>query len=233
MHYIYPKSKFFQKIDAYWWGHHILDKPSNLFETYNHLVLRLSMPRQSQVRFDAILGNEVFADQRFSLSGWRVRGYTQIVKQFYLEGGYRRSNRIYYDDEDPFQGKGNTADLYLLFQPSEKLSSSLGLTYTDFFRSDNGELVYDYTIWRSRTTFQVNRHLFFRAIIEYNHYWKQINADFLASFTYIPGTVIYFGYGSVYERIRWNHDDHEYFPSDDYLQTKRSFFFKASYLWRF
>jgi hypothetical protein len=233
MHYIYPKSKFFQKIDAYWWGHHILDKPSNLFETYNHLVLRLSMPRQSQVRFDAILGNEVFADQRFSLSGWRVRGYTQIVKQFYLEGGYRRSNRIYYDDEDPFQGKGNTADLYLLFQPSEKLSSSLGLTYTDFFRSDNGELVYDYTIWRSRTTFQVNRHLFFRAIIEYNHYWKQINADFLASFTYIPGTVIYFGYGSVYERIRWNRDDHEYFPSDDYLQTKRSFFFKASYLWRF
>lgn len=233
IHYIYPKSKFFQKLEAYWWGYHLIDKPSDLFETYNHLVLRLSMPRQSQVRFDVILGNEVFADQRFSLSGWRVRGYTQIFKQLYLEGGYRRSDRIYYDEEDPFQGRGNTADFYLLYQPFEKLSSSLGLTYYDFFRSSNGERIYDYTIWRSRTTFQVNRYLFFRAIIEYNHYWKKINADFLASFTYIPGTVIYFGYGSVYERIIWNNEDHEYFPSEDYLQTKRSFFFKASYLLRF
>jgi hypothetical protein len=233
MYYIYPKSKFFQKIDAFWWGYHLLDKPSDLFETYNHLVLRLNMPRQSQIRFDCILGNEVFADQRFSLSGWRVRGYTQIFKQLYLEGGYRRSDRIYYDEEDPYQGKGNTADFYLLFQPFDKLSTSLGLTYTDFYRSSDSEKIYDYTIWRSRTTFQVNRYLFFRAIFEYNHYWKTINADFLASFTYIPGTVIYFGYGSVYERIMWSNEDHEYFPSEDYLQTKRSFFFKASYLWRF
>jgi hypothetical protein len=233
MHYWYPKSKFFQKIDTYWWGYHLMDKPSDLFETYNHLVLRLNMPRQSMVRFDWILGNEVFANERFSLSGWRIRGYTQILKQLYLEGGFRRSNRIYYDEEDPFQGKGNTADFYLLFQPFEKLSSSLGLAYTDFYRSGNGEKIYDYTIWRSRTTFQVNRYLFFRAIVEYNTYWKRINADFLASFTYIPGTVVYFGYGSVYEKIRWSSEDREYFPSENFLMTKRSFFFKASYLWRF
>jgi len=232
MRYWYPKSKFFQKIDTYWWGYHTLDKPSDLFETYNHLVVRVNMPRQSSARFDWILGNEVFAGERFSRSGWRVRANTQIVKQLYLNGGYRRSNRIYYDEEEPFQGKGNTADLYLLFQPTGNLSTSLGITYTDFFRSSDGEKIYDYTIWRNRTTFQVNRYLFFRGIIEYNHYWKKINADFLASFTYIPGTVIYFGYGSQYEKLRWNNTERDYFPSDDYLMTKRSFFFKASYLWR-
>jgi hypothetical protein len=230
---VYPRSAFFQRVDAFWWSYHLLDKPSDLFETYNHLVLRFNMPRQSQVRFDAILGNEVFADQRFSLSGWRVRGYTQIYKQLYLEGGYRRSGRIYYDAESPYQGKGNTADVLLLYQPFDKLSTSLGLSYYDFYRSSNGEKVYDYTIWRSRTTFQVNRFLFFRGIVEYNNYWKKISADLLASFTYIPGTVIYVGYGSVYEKLRWNNEDREYFPSDDYLQTRRSFFFKASYLWRF
>jgi hypothetical protein len=229
----YPKSKFFQKIDAFWWSYHLMDKPSDLFETYNHLVLRFSMPRQTEVRFDAILGNEVFAGQRFSLSGWRVRGYTQILKQLYLEWGYRRSDRINYDPEAPFQGKGNTADLYLQYQPFAKFSTSLGLTYYDLFRSSDSEKIYDYTIWRSRTTFQVNRYLFFRGIIEYNNYWKKINADFLASFTYIPGTVIYLGYGSAYEKIKWSNEDREYFPSDDYLQTRRSFFFKASYLWRF
>lgn len=233
MYTFFPKSRFFQKIDAFWWSYHLLDKPSDLFETYNHLVLRFNMPRQSQVRFDAILGNEVFADRRFSLSGWRVRGYTQVLKQFYLEGGLRRSNRIYYDSETPFQGRGVTADLYLLFQPFDKLSTSLGISYYDFFRSSDGEKIYDYTIWRSRTTFQVNRFLFFRGIIEYNNYWKRLSADLLASFTYIPGTVIYLGYGSINEKVKWSNEDREYFPSDDYLQTRKSFFFKASYLWRF
>ena len=227
----YPKSKFFQKIDAFWWSYHLLDKPSDLFETYNHLVLRLNMPRQTQVRFDAILGNEVFADQRFSLSGWRVRGYTQVMKQLYLEGGFRHSNRIYYDTESPFQGRGVTADLFLLFQPFDKLSTSLGLSYYNIFRSSNGEKIYDYTIWRNRTTFQVNRFLFFRGIIEFNNYWKRVSADLLASFTYIPGTVIYLGYGSINEKLRWQ--ENEYVQSADYLQTRKSFFFKASYLWRF
>jgi hypothetical protein len=230
---MYPRSKFFQRIDTFWWSYHLLDKHSDLFETYNHLVLRLNMPRQTQVRFDAILGNEVFADQRFSLSGWRIRGYTQLLKQLYLEGGYRRSDRIYYDPQAPFQGKGNTADLFLLLQPFDQLSTSLGLSYYDLYRSSDNEKVYDYTIWRSRTTFQVNRYLFFRGILEYNHYWKKINADFLASFTYIPGTVIYIGYGSAYQKLKWSNEDRDYFPSDDYLQTRRSFFFKASYLWRF
>ncbi|MCU0275449.1 MAG: carbohydrate binding family 9 domain-containing protein [Acidobacteria bacterium] len=176
---LFPKSNFFQRLTAFWWSYHLLDKHSDLFETYNHLVLRLSMPRQTQVRFDAILGNEVFADQRFSLSGWRVRGVTQLLKQLYLEGGYRRSDRIYYDPQAPFQGRGSTADLFLLFQPFDKLSTSLGLSYYDISRSSNGEKIYDYTIWRSRTTLQVNRFLFFRAIVEYNNYWRKINADFL------------------------------------------------------
>ena len=233
MYSAYPKSRLFQRIDTFWWSYHLKDKPSGLFETYNHLVLRLNMARQSQLRFDAILGNEVFARQRFSLGGWRVRGSTQLLKQLYLEGGYRRSDRVFYDETAPFQGYGNTADLYLLFQPFDKLSASLGLSYYDIFRSGDGEKVYDYTIWRGHTTFQVNRHLFFRAILEYNNYWKKINADLLASFTYIPGTVIYAGYGSAYEKIKWSHEDREYFPGSDYLQTKRSFFFKASYLWRF
>jgi hypothetical protein len=228
---LYPKSKFFQRIDTFWWSYHLLDKHSDLFETYNHLVLRFNMPRQSQVRFDAILGNEVYADQRFSLSGWRLMGYTQILKQLYLEGGFRHSNRIYYDPESPFQGRGVTADLFLLFQPFDKLSTSLGLSYTDFSRSSNGEKIYDYTIWRSRTTLQMNRFLFFRAIIEYNNYYKKISTDLLASFTYIPGTVIYLGYGSINEKIRWQ--ENGYVPADDYLQTRKSFFFKASYLWRF
>jgi hypothetical protein len=47
---------------------------------------------------------------------------------------------------------------------------------------------------------------------------------------YIPGTVIHIGYGSSYEKLEWL--DGVYVSSDHFLETKRGFFFKASYLWR-
>jgi hypothetical protein len=90
--------------------------------------------------------------------------------------------------------------------------------------------LYDYAIYRGKASFQVNRYLFFRAIAEYNTYRRQLLTDFLASFTYIPGTVLHAGYGSFYEKVRW--DDGRYVPGTSFLETRRGFFFKASYLWR-
>ena len=52
----------------------------------------------------------------------------------------------------------------------------------------------------------------------------------LPSFLYIPGTVIHFGYGSLYEKIAWR--DGRYVPADHFLESSRGLFFKASYLWR-
>jgi len=54
--------------------------------------------------------------------------------------------------------------------------------------------------------------------------------DLLASFTYIPGTVVHIGYGSLYEKLAWREEQYE--PSDRFLEMKRDFFFKVSYLWR-
>jgi hypothetical protein len=67
-------------------------------------------------------------------------------------------------------------------------------------------------------------------VIEYNDYRKKLLGDLLLSFTYIPGTVIQLGYGSLYEKVRWQ--ESEYRPDDRFLEMKRGLFFKASYLWR-
>lgn len=91
-------------------------------------------------------------------------------------------------------------------------------------------VIFERKISRLKNTFQVNKYLFFRAIVEYNSFRKQLMTDFPASFTDIPGTVIHIGYGSLYEKIRWEEGD--YRPSDNFLETRRGFFFKASYLWR-
>jgi hypothetical protein len=117
------------------------------------------------------------------------------------------------------------------YQPVDKLDFNLSLNYVDFFKRADGEKIYDYTILRSRNTFQVNKYLFLRGIVEYNIYRKRLTADALVSFTYIPGTVFYVGYGSAFERQEWNGG--EYVTSDRFLETKRGLFFKVSYLWRF
>ena len=192
--------------------------------------MRFYLPRQTEIRFDAFLGNEVFAGQRFNRSALGLQGQSQLVKQLAVTFFFRRGKAIFYDSPSPYQGKSTRASLGMVFQPTAQINSQLDIAYTDFYRNADGKKVYDYTILRNRTTFQFNRYLFVRGVVEYNSYRKRINMDFLASFTYIPGTVLYLGYGSVYEKVRWS--EQGYVPHDDYLLTRRGFFFKASYLWR-
>ena len=230
MYRIYPKSKFFQRIEPFYWSYHLYDTYSNMLETFNIFVLRFQLPRSTQVRFEGILANEVFEARRFGKSGFGLRINSQLSKHLFVSGFFRRTGSIYYDPDDPYQGDGNRANAGLQFQPTENLDFLVDLTYSDFYRRSDQDKIYDYLILRSFNTYQVNKYLYLRAILEYNTYRKRWTVDSLASFTYIPGTVIYVGYGSAFEQVRWNGSDYE--ESNRFLETKRGFFFKVSYLWR-
>ncbi len=225
----YPKSKLIRRIDPMFHSTQIRDRFSGLYETYNSLDLRLLFPRDSSILFGGQYATEVFLGERFNISGARFIGASQFTKQLYFRLTYSYGKKIRYV-ADPYQGSGNSASATVIYQPADKLHLALSLTYTDFHRDSDSVKEYDYTIIRSRNTFQVNKYLFFRGIVEYNAFRKTLLTDFLASFTYIPGTVIHVGYGSYYERIQWTGSD--YIPADRYLETQRGFFFKASFLWR-
>jgi len=231
MYRFFPKSEFIQRIEPFYWSYHLYDTIYNMFETVNLLTLRFWLPRNTQVRFDALLANEVYAGQRFDRSGYGLQGTTQITKQIFLSLFFRNTGSIFYDPENPVQGSGNRLGSSIQFQPIEKLRFVLSISYMDFIRDSDKEKLYDYTIIRSRNTFQINKFLFLRAILEYNSFRDRIAADLLASFTYIPGTVLYVGYGSAFEKMEWTGQD--YVGSDRFMETKRGFFFKVSYLWRF
>lgn len=232
MYRFYPKKSFFQRIEPFYWSFHIRDKASGLWETCNLFTLRLHMPGQSQFRLDVIAANEVFAGQRFDRNGIGFQVSTQITKKIYLSFWNRYSGSLYYDPDNPYQGRGYRASLFLRYQPTEKFDTSLSINYSDFYRSADSEKIYDYMILRSRNTFQFNKYLFFRGIAEYNTYRESLLLDFLASFTYIPGTVIHVGYGSVFEKISWDPTTRDYLESNRFLETKRGLFIKVSYLWR-
>lgn len=230
MKMVYPRSKLIKRIDPMIHSTQIRDKFSGLYETNNSLDLRFILLRDSIILFGYRYATEVFSDQKFSTSGARIIAASQFTKQFYFRLFYNYGKKIRYT-ANPYQGIGNDTSATITYLPSEKLHLNLSLVYSDFFRDSDSVKEYDYTIIRSRNTYQMNKYLFFRGIIEYNSFHKRLMTDFLASFTYIPGTVIHIGYGSLYEKIEWIND--EYVSSDRFLETKRGFFFKASYLWRF
>jgi hypothetical protein len=226
----YPKSKIIQRYDTFYWAYYLQDTASNMWETFNMFCLRFFLPLSSQVRFEGILASEVYEARRFGKSGYGFQTYSQITKFLYFQTFFRHTGSIYYDPEAPYQGDGNQIQGTVSFKPTNQLTFAVDLTYRDFFRRSDKVKIYDYTIVRSYNTFQINKYLFLRAIAEYNTYYKRWTVDTLASFTYIPGTVVYVGYGSAFQRIEWNGS--EYQDSDRYMETKRGFFFKISYLWR-
>jgi hypothetical protein len=230
MYRFYPKSKFFQRIEPFYWSYHLYDTGLNMLETFNLFTVRFQLPATTQVRFDGILANEVYEGRRFGTSGLGFQFNSQLTKKIFMNARFRRGGAIYYDPEAPYQGDGNRASAALEYQPTEKFDFMIDLTYSDFYRRSDKTKIYDYTILRSFNTFQFNKYLFLRGILEYNTYRKRMTLDTLVSFTYIPGTVVYVGYGSAFEKIRWTGD--EYLDSHRFLETKRGFFFKLSYLWR-
>ncbi len=231
MYRFYPKSDFFQRIEPFYWSYHIYDTEYETFETVNLFTLRFWLPRSTMFRIDTLLANEAYAGERFGRGGAGFQAGSQITKHVLLNLFFRRTGSVYYDPEEPFQGYGNRIGAYLQYQPIDKLSFILNLSYIDFFRDSDKQKIYDYAIIRSRNTFQINKYLFLRAILEYNSFRERLTVDTLVSFTYIPGTVIYAGYGSAFEKLEW--DGQDYLASDNYHETKRGFFFKVSYLWRF
>jgi len=61
---------------------------------------------------------------------------------------------------------------------------------------------------------------------------KKCATNFLASFTLIPGTVVHAGYESIYEERDWETVNSRPLDHNKMIQTRQSFFVKASYLWR-
>jgi hypothetical protein len=225
----YPDSSILRRIDPLIQTSHLRDHESGLFETSNAIGLTMILKGNNIIQAAGIYSTEIFQGQRFLTGGLSLNGRSQISNKLSASLAVNSGKSIRYA-ADPFQGRGTQGRVSLVYLPSDNLNLTLSLTYADLFRDSDGEKIYDYTIGRGRLTYQVNKYLFFRGVLEYNSYRQELLTDLLASFTYVPGTVIQLGYGSLYNRIEWRQD--RYVESDRFLETRRGFFFKISYLWR-
>jgi uncharacterized protein DUF5916 len=224
----YPDSKFFQRFDFEIGPSATKDRPSGLWETSDDLAFDFyfSGPMTFRTRFN--YSTEVFDGQRFQTSGVHTQLRAQVTKEVNVSLLYRRIRAIYYPT--PEQGKSNVVNAVLTLQPSDNLQAEASYIYTDFYPDAVDTKLFSYGITRLKLTYQVNQYLFFRAIGQYNDYRSELTNDLLASFTYIPGTAVYLGYGSIFDKVNW--DGTDYVASDKLLEMRQGLFLKMSYLWR-
>ncbi|MFH1195758.1 MAG: DUF5916 domain-containing protein [bacterium] len=226
----YPESSFFQRIELQAFTAQSQDKPSGMWETSNHVYAQVYFLGALAARIKYSYSTEIFTGNRYNTSGFDIHIGGLLSRLINLSVFYKIYNSINY--LELYQGKSNLLNAIVILSPTENIESESSFIYNDFYRSSNSEHIYDYMIIREKLTYQLNKYLFFRGIVEYNDYWKTLLTDFLISFTYVPGTVIYLGYGSLYEKLHWNDHSHQTEEYSKYKESMRGFFCKLSYLWR-
>ncbi|MEN8222810.1 MAG: DUF5916 domain-containing protein [Acidobacteriota bacterium] len=179
-----------------------------------------------------IVENEGWEGKVFKKNAFWGHGGVQLLKWLRVWTSFNYGSSIYYDEEDPFLGKRLRFDYGFKLQPDPSVSLVFSHEYTDFNRKDNGEDVYDYHIFYNRTSYQPNKHLRFRALVQYDSYLDVIMSDILASCEFVPGTVFHIGYGSLSEKLEWDPRERQWLSDTDqrkFYQKTRSFFIKISY----
>lgn len=225
----YPQNDLITRIDLELFTRQMHDVEYNMWETLDHFAAWIFFRGATYIKVKGAYSTEIYGGDRFMTGGFHALVSSQLTKQLSLTALYRRTAGIYY--RDLVQGYGNRLTLMANYKPTENIHLDLQFNYADLSDSESDGLFYNYYIARTKLTYQMNRYFFLRGIAEYNGFYESLLTDFLASFTYIPGTVVYLGYGSVYNRVEW--DGADYIPAERMLETRRGFFFKCSYLYRF
>ena len=232
----YPNQKkvsWLKRITLQFLAEHSHDYFTDMDDRYLCPQIFLYFTKQGYFRFTYVMYNESWVNQTFDKHFIYLNGGVQITKWLNLGGNYRRGDSIYYDMVNPYLGWGKSMGINFTLQPNDKLNQYFEYYYTDFYRKPDDEKIYEVNIINSHTTYQFNKYFFVRAILQYNSYQHNLLTDFLGSCTIIPGTVLHLGYGALYQKREWQQDLWVDNGFGDMRNMKRSFFFKASYLWRF
>jgi hypothetical protein len=194
--------------------------------------VRLNTLRQGFFRVDYMRGQDAWVGREFPTSQLRLFAEAQIASWLYFNTRAQFGRGIFFDEVDPFSGDERSYFAEVRFQPTPRLSQSMTYDRVEFDRRSTGERVFTVNVLNTRTTFQVDRRLSVRALVQWDSSASRILTDLLGSWELLPGTVAYVGYGSLIERQEWDGLQVRR-QTGAYATTQRGFFFKASYIHRF
>ncbi len=136
---------------------------------------------------------ERYEGSDFHKNSISVEGQNNLIKWMPFGLFFQTGNSIYYDPDDPYLGRSNTYGIFIELKPNKRIRLSLNFSKQTFWERRRGDLIFDYNVIRTRATYQLSKTLSFRAIVDYNHYYKKIYGSFLVSYILKPGTVFFLG----------------------------------------
>lgn len=229
----YPKDSWVRRVDLGLSASALRDYPSNLTEQDRRVSLTAVLSGNGSLGLAYDDATEIFASERFDTSGLTLSARKQAATWLTVSARHRVGKGIWYDPAFPLQGHGTQTTFQMILQPLPSTNLTLSWTRALLVRDDTGAQLFNYPISRARLSWQPDEHFMLRAIAQYNGYRRQLLMDYLAAYTYEPGTVLYLGYGTLSEKTEWDAPTGQYRRADHLLEMQRGLFFKASYLWRF
>ena len=181
---------------------------------------RLTEFNQVFVMFES--GLERYAGVDFKKQNLSVEGQTQFLRWMPFGFFFQTGGALNYDSEDAFLGYSNIYGVFATFKPSKRLQVGVDFSKQTFWRSAGGERLWDYNVVRQRTTYQLSKTLSFRAIVDYNFFYKEAFGSLLLSWVLRPGTVFFLGVDNTYPRGELGQR----------IEAATSVFVKFSYWWR-
>ncbi len=185
-----------------------------------NLRLRFTEFNQMVISFENQM--EYYEGIDFWQNSLTFNGESNLISWLPFGFYFRLGQSIYYDPDDPFLGWSHVYGLFVNLKPSKRLQMAISLDKQTFWEERGGKRVFDYNVIRNRTTYQFSKTLSLRAIIDYNHYYKEVYGSLLFSYILKPGTVFFFGVDNDFVR-----DDFGHYKRENY-----SIFVKFSYWWR-
>lgn len=227
------KISWLKRIAPYGYAYKIHDETTDMDDSMLALGFVVYTVNQGIFNVEYQNSSEAWAGQQFDKQLIFGSATIRPLKWIALHSCVHSMDNIYYDEDTPFLGKRFELHSYVDLQLSDKISFYVSHLYDTFDRKDNGENVYDLNIINTKLTYHFSESLFLRAIVQWDSLREVVLTDILASFTYIPGTVVYLGYGSLHENLGWeNNKWNTGVASAEYYQTTQSVFLKASYLFQ-
>jgi hypothetical protein len=220
---VYPEKKYLNQVSLSFNGGRRYSYSNDLLQDQwvrANLSLRFTEFSQMWISFQN--GMENYEGVDFWKNYFTIEAENNLIAWLPFGLYFRTGQSIYYDPDDPFLGWSNIYGLFFNVKPSKRLQMSIDFTKQTFWEERGGEQVFDYNVIRQRTTYQFTKTLSLRAIVDYNHYYKEIYGSLLFSYVLKPGTVFFFGVDNQLVK-----DDFGKYNRDNY-----SIFVKFSYWWR-
>jgi hypothetical protein len=181
---------------------------------------RLTEFNQVFVMYEA--GMERFAGVDFKKQILSIESQFTVISWMPFFFFFETGDSINYDPDNAYLGHSNTYGVSLTFKPSKRLQLGTDFSKQTFWDGADGAGNWDYNVVREKATYQVSKTLSFRAIVDYNFFYKEAFGSLLASWVLRPGTVFFLGFDNNYLRDEFGH----------LIRDNYNVFVKFSYWWR-